>query len=556
MTLNKKGGKMMEMQSMLTQMMGLFGSDSLAKNMGSQKVNGKSGVAFQDYMSNATKQNESTGVKIQELGNNRNMTADASTEQNAKRTETANTVSSAVNGTGNEESVMQEVQIPNEEKNANNDLDSCAFVQEWKEEVKELLCEEFDLTEEDLEKIMFELGMQFVDLQNLPNIQQLVLAVAGSDDKTALLTNEVLAKQVSSLEETIKQISTVIMQEYEMGDEEITNYLAQDAQLEEMDSLTNVEEQPLDKEHQFVATDWKEMMPNEKAEDKIPISSETQDGKMEYKLDDGKATEEELLQQDNVTEVALTEASAINQGESGTLKMKKAEMSTEKDSVLTTYDVSEEKAEPKISVTVEKTEENLPDGEKDFSHSDKREDAHGLFEHFVENLFVNRGSNVEQPDMKMDAIAQMREIVTQVVEQIKVRVNADTTSMEVQLNPENLGKVNLTVVAKEGHITAQFITESEIARQALEGQIQQLRENLGEQGLKVDEVEVSVSNFDFSHSNQANAEEQKQHHSQEQRRVQRNLNLNDAVNLNDLTEEEQLAARIMADNGNQVDYTA
>lgn len=549
-TLNKKGGKMMEMQSMLTQMIGLFGADSPAKNMGSQKVNGKDGVAFQDYMSNATKQNESAGVKIQELGNNRNMTVDASTEQNAKRTEKANTVSSAMNETGTEESVMQEVQVPNEQKNANNDLDSCAFVQEWKEEVKELLCEEFDLTEEDLEKIMSELGMQFADLQNLPNIQQLVLAVAGSDDKTALLTNEILAKQVSSLEETIKQISTVIMQEYEMGDEEITNYLTQDAQLE--DSLTNAKEQPLDKEHQFEAAD------------KIQISSETQDGKMEYKLDDGRATEERLLQQENVTEadleretqVALTEASAINQGESSTLKMKKAGMSTEKDSVLTMYDVSEEKAEPKISVTVEKTEGNLLDGEEDFSHSDKREDTHGLFEHFVENLSVNRGSNVEQPDMKMDAITQMREIVTQVVEQIKVRVNADTTSMEVQLNPENLGKVNLTVVAKEGHITAQFVTESEIARQALEAQIQQLRENLGEQGLKVDEVEVSVSNFDFSHSNQANAEEQKQHHSQEQRRIQRNLNLDDAVNLKDLTEEEQLAARIMADNGNQVDYTA
>ena len=541
---------MMEMQSMLTQMIGLFGADSPAKNMGSQKVNGKDGVAFQDYMSNATKQNESAGVKIQELGNNRNMTVDASTEQNAKRTEKANTVSSAMNETGTEESVMQEVQVPNEQKNANNDLDSCAFVQEWKEEVKELLCEEFDLTEEDLEKIMSELGMQFADLQNLPNIQQLVLAVAGSDDKTALLTNEILAKQVSSLEETIKQISTVIMQEYEMGDEEITNYLTQDAQLE--DSLTNAKEQPLDKEHQFEAAD------------KIQISSETQDGKMEYKLDDGRATEERLLQQENVTEadleretqVALTEASAINQGESSTLKMKKAGMSTEKDSVLTMYDVSEEKAEPKISVTVEKTEGNLLDGEEDFSHSDKREDTHGLFEHFVENLSVNRGSNVEQPDMKMDAITQMREIVTQVVEQIKVRVNADTTSMEVQLNPENLGKVNLTVVAKEGHITAQFVTESEIARQALEAQIQQLRENLGEQGLKVDEVEVSVSNFDFSHSNQANAEEQKQHHSQEQRRIQRNLNLDDAVNLKDLTEEEQLAARIMADNGNQVDYTA
>lgn len=549
----------MEMQSMLTQMIGLFGSDSPVKNMGSQKVDGKSGAVFQDYMSNATKQNESANVKIQELGNNTNTKVDASTEQNVKITETTNPVSAATNETGNDESVMQEVQIPSEENIADNstndDFDSCAFVQEWKEEVEELLCGEFDLTEEDLEKIMAELGMQFADLQSLPNIQQLVLAVAGSDDKTALLTNEVLAKQVSSLEETIKQISAVIMQEYEMGDEEITNYLTQDAQLEEMDGLTNVEEIPLENGHQIEAADGKEMIPD----DKILISSETQDGKLEYKLDD-----ERLVQQEDVTEadlereteVALTQASVINQGESGTLKMKKAEMSAEKDSVFTTVDVSEEKAEPKISITVEKTEENLPDGEEDFSRSDKRQDAQGLFEHFVENLSVNRGGNVEQPDMKMDAITQMREIVTQVVEQIKVKVNADTTSMEVQLNPENLGKVNLTVVAKEGHLTAQFVTENEIARQALEGQIQQLRENLGEQGLKVDEVEVSVSNFDFSHSNQANAEEQKQHHSQEQRKVQRNLNLNDTANLNDLTEEEQLAARIMADNGNQVDYTA
>jgi len=91
----------------------------------------------------------------------------------------------------------------------------------------------------------------------------------------------------------------------------------------------------------------------------------------------------------------------------------------------------------------------------------------------------------------------------------------------------------------------------------LKSQIQQLRATLGEQGLKVDKVEVSVSDFNFQNGNQANAEEQKQQQREEHaRQVQRNLNLANLDDLADMTEAEELAVKIMQSNGNQIDYTA
>ena len=43
--------------------------------------------------------------------------------------------------------------------------------------------------------------------------------------------------------------------------------------------------------------------------------------------------------------------------------------------------------------------------------------------------------------------------------------------MEIQLNPENLGKINLTVVAKDGMITAQLTAQNEAVKNAIENQI-------------------------------------------------------------------------------------
>lgn len=552
----KKGGKKMELQSVFSQMAGLTVTNSSENSLGSQKTEGKREVAFQEYMSSATKKNESAVSSEQMAGNECNMTSDTSLNEDEKVIKISDVVSTEGNETSEVEVIKQEVQIPKEEEH--NILENLCIlenvVHEWKEEVQEILCEEFDLTLEELENIMSELGLQFADLQNLSNIQQFVLNVAGTDDKTILLTNEVLAKQVISVQETLKQITSVFMQEYGLDNEEITDYLVQTAQQEEMESIVEnmlTEESALQQE-----TDWQDVISKGSIDEGLNVFDETSKDKAEYKLDDIKVSEEPLVQEKQIDQTGFrAETEMISKEESHESSMKNPEISVEKEVVSTNKEIGEEKAETKVEITVENEDGNQP-REEEFSNSGKEENPRGLFEHFVENLSINRTVNTEKVDIRMDVITQMREIVTQVVEQIKVKVNADTSSMEVQLNPESLGKVNLTVVAREGHITAQFVTENELARQALEGQVQQLRENLGEQGLKVDEVEVTVSNFDFSHSNQANAEEQRQQQSQEQKRVNRNLNLKDAVSLKDLTEEEQLAARIMADNGNQIDYTA
>ena len=115
-------------------------------------------------------------------------------------------------------------------------------------------------------------------------------------------------------------------------------------------------------------------------------------------------------------------------------------------------------------------------------------------------------SEVFEANMKaVPRMQQMIDIVNQVSEQIRTQVTPDTTSVEMQLNPENLGKVVLNVVAKNGVMTATFQVESDEAKHALESQMYTLKENLEAKNIKVEAVEVQVSDFSFGQSNQADA---------------------------------------------------
>ena len=55
---------------------------------------------------------------------------------------------------------------------------------------------------------------------------------------------------------------------------------------------------------------------------------------------------------------------------------------------------------------------------------------------------------------------QSVQIIEQIVRQIRVSVTDTTSTMEMQLNPERLGKVLLTISAKEGMMTANFTVQT------------------------------------------------------------------------------------------------
>lgn len=89
------------------------------------------------------------------------------------------------------------------------------------------------------------------------------------------------------------------------------------------------------------------------------------------------------------------------------------------------------------------------------------------------------------------------DVIRQINEAVRVQMTPDSTSMELTLNPENLGKVNIQVVAKNGVITATIEATDEVVKKALETQMISLKDNLNNQGIKVEAVEITIASRSF-----------------------------------------------------------
>lgn len=124
-------------------------------------------------------------------------------------------------------------------------------------------------------------------------------------------------------------------------------------------------------------------------------------------------------------------------------------------------------------------------------------------EQFVQNLQEAIAQKAETVSGQTDIVALVREIADQLLERVRVVVSPETTSLEIQLTPEHLGKVGLTISEQDGVLKASFFTENELAKQAIETNLVQFKETLNEQGLKVESIEVMVSEFSFDKNGQA-----------------------------------------------------
>ncbi len=424
-------------------------------------------------------------------------------------------------------------------------------VPEWLNQVKQQLCDTFDLDVKELEDIMSQLGLQFSDLLNVNNLQQFVLSQAGCDDATMLLTDEKLGTQFQEILQSIDDVTMSYMQPSECSQEIfqaiVKEFEMVDLNLEDVVIAANetVEEMP----SSDVISDEIASNITDTVEVDMTVSS-----KMESDVHENTVTNDKI-EPTNPEAIIASEKNVVQSTKQEDVSPVKQDDQMEKS-------FSVENGQEELSEAFQNTLETDGKGfeqEKDDSSSTEQPKAEKpLFDQIITNTTsTNEVGQVEVIQEKVEVIQQFREVVEQVVTQIKVAVTEDTSEMSMQLNPENLGKVNLSVVTKEGHITAQFVTETEVARQALESQIQQLRETLGQQGLKVDKVEVSVSDFSFQQGNETNAEEQKEQQRNEYaKQIHRNLNLEHVDELSELSERERLAIKIMQSNGNQIDFTA
>lgn len=155
--------------------------------------------------------------------------------------------------------------------------------------------------------------------------------------------------------------------------------------------------------------------------------------------------------------------------------------------------------------------------------------------------------------------ATTENIMNQIQDGIHIIRTEDITEMELHLNPESLGRVNVSVAAKEGVITATFTTENEVVRAALESQMITLKQNFEAQGIRVEAVEVTVASHAFEHNLEGGENAESEQQSPEKKKSARRISLTDLLNgieEEEFSDEERIIAEMMRQNGNTVDYMA
>lgn len=384
--------------------------------------------------------------------------------------------------------------------------------------VKEILKDELGVSDEQVKDAMSILGLQWMDLLNPASLSQLVTQLTGTEDACSLLMSEEFTNIMQNIDALVQNLSETLG----ISKDE---WVALQNQLTELTADFNETVDMADGGVQEMAPQTDATITSQETQDTTVTAAtvqmthtteETQNVQPEEETED-----EAPVIQVNASEDAQTENN-VSENASG------------------------EMGEP--AAQSQKTKESSVN-----EHAQNMEFQVRAEQQTVAPEEVNKVASRTTIDVQ--------DIMNQITEFAKVNLSPENSSIEMQLNPENLGKVYLHIAAtKEGNITAELAVSSETVKTALEAQIADLRTSLNQQGIKVDAVEVTIASHEFERNLEQNAAGEEQQGSQREesgRTAGRRLFRGELDELSGLmNEEEALAAQIMKDHGNTMDVTA
>ena len=396
------------------------------------------------------------------------------------------------------------------------------FAKEVQQEVKELL----GVDDAQLEAAMKELGLTYQDLMDPVNLANLVMNLTGEEDQLGLLMNA----DFQELMQNVEVLSKNLLQELGMTPQEAAEVFTQ----LEQNAAQITEEVP--QQVQEVTDTQAEVLQVQQTDD---VQATEQKSQVTGMTDTNAATAEAVESDGNVQNVE----EPVSQ-----------EVRVENDQTASQQEGQQEEA-PENSMTTEDDASLLQQNDT----TEKSIFTEHTFQQTVQTIRTDNITAAPTTAAPQNVVFNTLDVIRQVSEFTRVMYQGDTTSMEMQLNPENLGKIYVQVTAKEGVVTAHLAVQNEIVKEALENQTIQLRENMNQQGIKVEAVEVTIASHEF----ERNLEQNQQGSAQDEQREQasksprRNISMNQLDEMSGLmSEEEMLVAKIMRDNGNSVDFTA
>ncbi len=474
-------------------------------------------------------------------------------------------------------------EAPSEKKDAISSYDGRVkdAVEKFEKDVKDEIKKVLDVSDEDIEKAMEELSLSYIDLSDVSKLSMLFMKLSGISDQSELLLTDGFSQLKNSVFELSSELyratglgmaelnaaqSMIMAEDKNMisieneGEAETTNapILSEqtDPSLAEKDALSAVEVQSDENTATTVRTEDSLNTPTD------GMAKEEAGGKGV----DGKTNEADVAAPIKETSSDGTKEAIVSGDEK---KLSDVKVSSK--------DASPEeiKAKPEGALN-ETVKSNAPDqNQNPLSGQNERGNEFASNANILNNAFAAEGT-VETPETPVTPYTQQginpTEIARQMISGVRTVVTESLRTMELQLNPENLGKMIIHVSEQDGQLTARINIQNENVRTAMEEQMAIVKNNLEAQGLKIESVTVTADAHEFERNleegnaarNDMNSPEGREANADTsegndgRRQGVRSLNMNELEggNITDLNEDELLAARIMRENGSTLNINA
>lgn len=102
------------------------------------------------------------------------------------------------------------------------------------------------------------------------------------------------------------------------------------------------------------------------------------------------------------------------------------------------------------------------------------------------------GGNSQQAGNQVAQINNLPQVFATILSTARLAATNGRQELELQLQPENLGKLKLRALLDGGRLTLQLLVESSEAARALQAAVPEMRQAAAVQGLRLDQVQVQV----------------------------------------------------------------
>ena len=411
-------------------------------------------------------------------------------------------------------------------------------VEEVIEQIKDKIKDNFEVTDEEIEKAMEVLGLMMVDLTNGADLRTVIMELTGTKDSIELLTNVELYDGLKEITAFAEDLMNSVGEKFSLTNEQLSEII-------NSDSFENVMAE---------VVSGKEM--TDANLETVEESESVEPGQIvEVTVNrDESSIAEDVEKVDAPTD---EQVKAIVE-ETGAYTEEKANVKTEveKQPEINAETVKSEEVRTAEPVkTQEDAGNNFTKGnEKKNSLFEKNNENSGIAVATQTTQTVNTVGEIVETVTSYTSYTDTENIMRQVTDFVKVNISGDVTEMEMQLHPASLGTVNMQINAQNGQITAHLTVQNELVKSILETQMIELQKTFDEQGTKVNAIEITVANYNLDSKND-NSFSQSENGSRKGN-SRRNLNLNEIGSIEELTEDEQLEAKVMEMNGSSVNYTA